>query len=101
MATFDGKPTTKPVFVAWFTEETFARFREIYDTPGELPDNFEKWLRHAEGRLAGLSGVGIVPDKIIVDPEAMLKWARARGIKINNKTRGEFACIAFSAKTKH
>lgn len=90
MATFDGKPTTKPMVVAWFTKETFARFKEIYADPSELPDTFEQWLRIAEANLERAKQAGAVPDKIILDPDAVLAWARANGLDVNHKTRQKF-----------
>jgi hypothetical protein len=101
LATFDGKPTPKPAVVAWYTAETFARFREIYADPTELPDSFEEWRRGAEQRLALFERAGIVPDKVIVDPEAVLAWARARGVQVNNQTRKQFVAQLIAPNDEH
>ena len=81
----------KPVVVGWYRPEDWARIREISEDRANLPESFEMWRRRAERNLAKFAIAGAVPDKIIVDPDALLTWAAVRNVKIDQKTRGLFA----------
>lgn len=97
MATFDGKPMQKPVMVAWFRREDYARIREISADRDNLPVQFDEWEKRINAQLAQLAVQGIVPDKFIVTPDALLAFAGKR--EINRKIRAEFAAVSISGKS--
>lgn len=91
MAKFDGIETKKPVGIAWYRPEDWARIREISIDRAYLPEDFGEWERGMDRHLAELAIRGIEPDKFIIDPDALLAWATFRNIKIDNQARTRYA----------
>lgn len=98
MATFDGIETKKPVAIAWYRREDWVRIRSISADRANLPEQYDEWLRRIERQLSGLADEGIVPDRTIIDPDALLAFAGER--QIDRQTRSEFAAILLANRNR-
>lgn len=83
--------------VPWFTPETFERIRLI--SGDDLLDTFTKWERQAQRDFERLMGIGFSPEKVLIDPDELLAFARERrGGKIDDIIRHDFAAMHTTRK---
>jgi hypothetical protein len=83
--------------VPWFTPETFERVRLISDD--NLLDTFTKWEERAERNFEQLLATGLNLERVLIDPDALLAFARERhGGKINDIIRHDFAAMRTAKK---
>ena len=78
--------------VPWFTPKTFERVRLISED--DLPDTFTKWEVRAERNFERLLGIGFSLEKVVIDTDELLAFARERhGGTINEIIRHDFAAM--------
>ena len=83
--------------VPWFTPETFERVRSISDD--DTLDTFTKWEERAERNFGRLLANGLYLEKVLIDPDELLAFARERhGGKINDIIRHDFAAMHATRK---
>ncbi len=88
------------IAVAWFRREDYDRIREICDD--EMIPNFGEWEAKMTDMIASLKARGIRGEKMVVDPDDLLAFAKARGVtSIDTKVRGAFAATLFNKKQSH
>jgi hypothetical protein len=76
--------------IAWFRREDYQRIREISDD--QMAPTFDQFEAKMTQKLAGLKAPGDILEKVIVDPDELLAFARQNhGGKINSNVRGQFA----------
>ncbi len=80
----------------WFTAGSFVRLREISTDKDNLPKTFREWEMHAQAQFDGFRQKGIVIEKVLIDPDALLKWAHEA--PIDSKKRAEFAAMILMKK---
>jgi hypothetical protein len=80
----------RAIGVAWFRPEDYQRIREISDD--EMIPTFGEWESKMTQFLASREAPGVILEKVIVDPDELLTYARHHhGGKIDTKVRGAFA----------
>jgi hypothetical protein len=85
------------VGVAWFRREDYERIREISDD--EMEPTFDDFEAKMEGGLPRFEALGLILEKVIVDPDELLAFAKANhGGKIDTKVRSAFAATAVMKK---
>jgi hypothetical protein len=76
----------------WYTRQTFDHVRNISDD--DLPDTFNGWKERAQRDFAKLQAIGLYVEKIVIDPDELLAFARkSHGGKINEIVRHDFATV--------
>jgi hypothetical protein len=76
--------------VAWFRREDYQRIREICDD--EMIPVFDQWEAKMEKFLASRATPGVILEKVIVNPDDLLAFARQINAgKIDTKVRSAFA----------
>ena len=87
----------RAIAFAWFRAESYQRIREISDD--DMVPTFEEFESKNAERLAQLRARGVILEKVIVDPDELLAFARQRhGGKIDSNVRAEFAAWLFAKK---
>ena len=87
----------RAVGIVWFNRDTYQRIREISDD--EMHPTFEQFEASANKRLPSLQTPGVIYEKVIIDPDELLAFARElHGGKINAAVRGEFAARKIAEK---
>jgi hypothetical protein len=85
--------------VAWFRREDYPRIREISDD--EMIASFEEWEARTTQFLASREEPGVILEKVIIDPEELLAFARQfHDGQINTKVRAEFAARLVMKKSE-
>jgi hypothetical protein len=80
----------KIVAVAWFRREDYARIVELSDD--QMSPSFDQWEAKMLKIVDGLAQRGVVGVKTILEPSALIAFARGRpGGKIDSNARAEFA----------
>jgi hypothetical protein len=80
----------------WFAARTYLRLREISADKGNLPETFQEWEKRAQPQFDGLVAKRIAVEKVLIDPDALLNWAR--DVPIDSKKRAEFAAMILMKK---
>ena len=80
----------------WFTARTYSRLREISADKHDLPETFQEWETRAQAQFDELRQEGIAIEKVLIDPDALLNWAKEA--PINSKKRAEFAAMILIRK---
>lgn len=76
--------------VAWFRREDYQRIREMSDD--EMIASFEEWEAKMTQFLASREEPGVILEKVIIDPDELLAFARQfHDGRINTRVRSEFA----------
>lgn len=80
----------------WFSTCSYLRLREISADKDNLPKTFREWEVRAQAQFDGFRQKGIVIEKVLIDPEVLLKWAHEA--PIDSKKRAEFAAMSLMKK---
>lgn len=80
----------------WFSASTYSSLREISADKGNLPETFQEWESRAQAQFDGLGKKGIAVEKVLIEPDALLSWAKQS--PINSKERAEFAAMILMKK---
>ena len=87
----------RAVGVAWFRREDYQRIREISDD--QMIPAFDQWEAKMQQVLADNAAPGIILEKVIIDPDELVDFARRHhGGKINSKVRSTFAAALVMKK---
>jgi hypothetical protein len=90
-------PKMRALGVAWFRREDYQRIREISDD--QMIASFDEFETKMTKRLAQIEAPGTIIEKVIVDPDELLAFARKNfGGKIDTKTRSAFAAALVMQK---
>jgi hypothetical protein len=87
----------RAIGVAWFRAEDYQRIREISDD--EMIPTFKEFEAKMVVRLPQLQARGVILEKVMVDPDELLIFAREHhGGKIDTKVRSAFAAWVVAKK---
>lgn len=87
----------RAIGVAWFREEDYQRIREISDD--DMIPTFVEWEAKMLQLLARPAPPGVILEKVIIDPEELLDFARRHHAgKIDSQVRGAFAATLVAKK---
>ena len=80
------------IAVPWFRAEDYERIRLI--SGDGMPPTFADWEAMMTDALARSSVAGVFAEKVIIDPDELLAFARhTRAGKIDNQVRNRFAAL--------
>ena len=80
----------RAIGVAWFRREDYQRLREMSDD--EMIPTFDEWEAKMAQLVASKAAPGFILEKVIVDPDELLAYARRlHGGKIDTTVRSAFA----------
>jgi hypothetical protein len=79
--------------VCWYTEGQWARLKETATDPERFEATYEEWSAMAEGELLHLSKAGIIPAKVLIDPDAFSAWCKEKSIPNDASARAEYVSI--------
>ncbi|HCE68357.1 MAG TPA: hypothetical protein DER40_12850 [Geobacter sp.] len=76
--------------IAWYRREQWNRLLEVSADRDELEDNYDDWLRTAEGTLEKLkrNGAGIV--KVDIDVNKLVAWCVVANRSVDGRARAEY-----------
>jgi len=77
--------------VGWYKPEDWDRLRDISEDRDELEDTFEEWESYALKALQEIESTGQILEKVMIDPEQLLRWCNSKGVAVNGSSRAEFA----------
>jgi hypothetical protein len=87
----------RAVGIAWFRSEDYQRIREISDD--KMHPTFEQFEAKLAERLKRIKMPGVIFEKVTIDPDELLAFARANyGGKINSEVRSAFAARKVAEK---
>lgn len=87
----------RAIAVAWFRREDYQRVREISDD--DMIATFEEFEASMMQRLASFEAPGGILEKVIIDPDELLDFARRlHGGTINAKVRSQLAAAIIAKK---
>ena len=86
--------------IAWYKPNQWQRLREIAEDRDELEATHEEWEILAEKALKDFAAKGLPVTKITVDTEELLPWCNERGLKVNGKSRSQYAAWLLQEKDK-
>jgi hypothetical protein len=92
------KVMPRAIGVAWFRREDYQRVREISND--EMLPTFEQFEAKMAERLPRFKAPpGVIVEKVIIDPDELLAFAKANfGGKINSDVRSAFASFKVMEK---
>ena len=77
--------------IAWYKPDQWQRLREISEDRDELEETHGEWQNLAEKALKDFAAQGLSVTKATVDTEELLRWCNERGLKVNGKSRSQYA----------
>lgn len=87
----------RAIGVAWYRAEDYQRVREVSDD--EMVPTFNEFEAKMAVRLPQFQAPGVVLEKVIIDPDELLAFARQlHGGKIDTKVRSAFAAMVIANK---
>ena len=94
-----GAPMKTDLGVAWYKPEQWERLREISADANDLEATYDEWLRVAEEGLHHMREVGLRPERIEVDVEALWRWCRAHEYPVDAEARARY--VAEQLRQRH
>lgn len=76
--------------VCWYTESQWARIKETATDPERFEATYEEWSAMAEGELLHLSKAGIIPAKVLIDPDEFFAWCKEKSRPNDASARAEY-----------
>ena len=76
--------------VCWYTESQWVRLKETATDPERFEATYEKWIAMAEGELLHLSKAGIIPAKVLIDPDEFSAWCKQKSKSNDASARAEY-----------
>lgn len=100
MGRFSG---TDGVGILWFEREDYDRFLALVDRSDWELNTFEEWEEAARDIVALVLREGGNPVPVECDPDKLLAWCKARGLRLDSAGRQAFAAdpANWPASIKH
>ena len=76
--------------VAWYRREQWNRLLEVSADRDELEENYDDWLRTAEGTLKGLKQMGTALVKVDIDVNKLVAWCVVANRTLDGAARAEY-----------
>jgi hypothetical protein len=77
--------------VAWYRKEQWGRLLEISKDRDQLEDTYEAWEASAKASLPKLRKKDVIPRKVDIDVEELLRWCQSGGRAVDASARVIFA----------
>ena len=103
MAKNTGPERPDVAAIAWYRRADYDRLRLLNPDGGGMEETFDDWHKLAKRALAEVRAQGVPVEKIVVDPDELAAWLRARDLKSNNETRALYVWEIAASRhtTKH
>ena len=75
---------------AWYRREQWNRLLEVSADRDELEENYDDWLRTAEGTLKGLKQMGTALVKVDIDVNKLFAWCVVANRPVDGTARAEY-----------
>lgn len=76
-----------------YEAQDFERIKAIMEDGHVLHRTYAEWQRDAEMGEQRMRRDGVRVYRAIIKPDAFAAWCKARGLKINAKSRNDFATL--------
>ena len=76
--------------VAWYRKEQWGRLLEISEDRDQLEDTYEAWEANAKASLPKLRKQNVIPHKVDIDVEELLRWCHSERRPVNGSARAVF-----------
>lgn len=76
--------------VCWYTENQWVRLKETATDPERFEATYEEWSAMAEGELLHLSKAGIIPVKVLIDPDEFSAWCKEKSKRNDASARAQY-----------
>lgn len=76
--------------IAWYRKEQWNRLLEVSADREELEDNYDDWLRTAEGTLKKLKRAGTEIVKVDIDVNKLVAWCVVTKRTLDGSARAEY-----------
>lgn len=73
--------------VAWYRKEQWGRLLEISEDRDRLEETYEAWEASARASLPKLRRQGIIPRRVDIDVEELLRWCQSEGRPVDASAR--------------
>ncbi len=87
--------------LGWYRPDSYPRLKQIVSDPGNLFDTYEQWVENAQQLFDKLTNQGMPVQKVMIDPDQMLAWARMQARNVDTRCRAEYAVIVYEAAKGH
>ena len=82
--------------VAWYRAEDWPRWLAISED--KMPETYEEWLKQARQFTVMATLKGMAIHRVIVEPDAFLKWASSKRKPITSSSRSQYAVMTFQTE---
>ena len=76
--------------VAWYRKEQWSRLLEISRDRDQLEDTYEAWEANAKASLPKLRKRDVIPRRVDIDVEELLRWCRSERRPVDGSARAVF-----------
>jgi hypothetical protein len=73
--------------VAWYRKEQWGRLLEISEDRDRLEETYEAWEANAKASLPKLRKKDVIPRKVDIDVEELLRWCQSEGRVVDASAR--------------
>jgi len=84
------------VCIAWFEANQWEKLIEVSIDSSSLGETYEVWRNNAETMIEKMQSGGMILQKIQVEVDELVEWAKRKGVPIDGKARSEFAIQTFA-----
>lgn len=94
-----GSQLKQVLGIAWYRREQWNRLLEASADRDELEENYDDWLRTAEGTLKELKRMGASVVKVDVDVNKLVVWCMVVNRPLDGAARAEYVSKLLSEST--
>lgn len=76
--------------VCWYTESQWVRVKKTATDPERFEATFDEWSAMAEDALLELRKAGIIPVKVLIDPDEFSAWCKGKSKRNNASARARY-----------
>ena len=85
-----SRPVRMVLGIVWYRREDWDRLRQMFPDRKAMHDSFDDWLLDAEKLEGQLQTCGETTERVIIDPDELGAWCKARGAQPNGKMRARY-----------
>jgi hypothetical protein len=88
--TLDPEPPRMIVGITWYRRQDWDRLLRMFPDRKTMHDSFDDWLSEAENLERQMKASGVATERVIIDPDGLRAWCKARGVPANGKARATY-----------
>jgi len=86
------------VGMPWYTADSWAQLRAVADDHADLVETVEEYEQKAERLIRQFAAQGIAVEKVLIDIDALVRWCRREGYRIDQKGRAAYGAMLLASK---